>query len=276
MTSLASSDLVVRYPGAQATALDRVTMEVPSGGFHSVLGPNGSGKSTLMRALAGVVQPESGEVRVDGRRVGDWRRRELARKLAAVSQAEAIPFPITVRDLVAMGRYPHLGPLRPEGEGDRAAVEEALERCSAHHLRERYVQTLSGGELQRVRIARALAQEPEALLLDEPTASLDIRHAMAIAQLLRESADRGITVLLVTHDLNLAARFSDGLLLLHGGRTAAQGDAWQVLRPEVLRRVYDWTLAVDADPSSGAPRVTPVARMPSGQPSTPLARDPRA
>lgn len=263
---------MVWYPGAAAPALDGVTMAVDSGELYGVLGPNGSGKSTLMRALTGVVQPLSGEALVDGRPVRAWKRRALARKVAAVPQSEPMPFPIPVRDLVAMGRYPHLGPLRPEGEEDRRAVADALKRCEASHLLYRSVQTLSGGELQRVRIARALAQEPTALVLDEPTASLDIRHAMGIARLLRDSARRGLTVLLVTHDLNLAARYADRLLLLDGGSRAAEGDAWEVLRPEVLQRVYGWPLAVDADPSTGAPRVTPVSASGTGQRPAPEPR----
>lgn len=260
MTSLATRALVVRYRGAGAPAVNGVSMEVAPGEFYAVLGPNGSGKTTLMRTLLGLVAPRSGEVLVDGRTTSRWRRRELARRVAAVPQSEPLPFPISVRDLVAMGRYPHLGPLRPESAADRRAVDEALERCDAVGLRERVAHTLSGGELQRVRVARALAQEPSALLLDEPTASLDIRHAMGIGELLRESADRGITVLLVTHDLNLASRLADRLLLLSGGSPAVEGDAWRVLRPEVLRQVYGWPLAVDRDPATGAPRVTPVPR----------------
>lgn len=264
MTTLAARDLVVRYAGATTPALDRVTMNVETGKFYGVLGPNGSGKSTLMKALTGLVAPQEGEALLDERPVRQWRRRSLARVVAAVPQTEPMPFPMPVRDLVAMGRYPHLGSLRPEGARDRQAVDHALERCASAHLRHRSIHTLSGGELQRVRIARALAQEPSALLLDEPTASLDIRHAMGIAELLRESADGGLTVLLVTHDLNLAARHADRLLLLDRGTRAAEGEAWEVLRPEILQKTYEWPLAVDADPSTGAPRVTPVSRAPGG------------
>jgi iron complex transport system ATP-binding protein len=254
-----TKELVVRYRRGAPPALAGITMAVPEGSFYAVLGPNGSGKSTLMRALLGVVAPESGEARVDGRPVADWSRRELARSVGAVSQQEGTAFPISVRELVAMGRYPHLGPLRPEGERDRAAVEQAMDWCDARDLGDRDVGTLSGGELQRVRIARALAQEPRGLVLDEPTASLDIGHEMSILQLLRGQADRGITVLLITHHLNLAARFADRLLLLHEGRVAAEGGAAEVFTPEILEGVYRWPVSVAPDPVTGLPRITPLS-----------------
>ena len=251
-------DLAVRYGKAPRRALDGVTMTVPEGTLYAVLGPNGSGKSTLMRALMGLVRPEMGEVRVDGKDTQTWTRRSLAKAVGAVSQSEYLTFPLSVRDFVAMGRYPHLGPLRPEGEVDRAAIREAMGRCDVTELVDRDVTTLSGGELQRVRIARALAQEPSGLVLDEPTASLDIRHEMTILRLLRSSADRGMTVLLVTHHINLAARFADRFLLLSGGKVAAEGDATDVFREEILETVYRWPVAVGTDPVSGAPRVTPL------------------
>jgi iron complex transport system ATP-binding protein len=255
---LEAIDLAVRYPHARMRALDGVTMRVPSGGLYAVIGPNGSGKSTLMRALMGMIPPESGVTRLGGIETRSWSRRDLAKAVGAVPQAEHLAFPITVRDFVAMGRYPHLGPLRPEREGDRLAIREALDRCGVKEFERRDVTTLSGGERQRVRIARALAQEPSALVLDEPTASLDLRHEMTIFRLLRSSADRGMTVLLITHHINLAARFSDRLRILSGGKVAAEGDAREVFREEILGEVYRWPVAVREDPASGAPQVTPL------------------
>jgi iron complex transport system ATP-binding protein len=247
----------VRYPGAAAPALTDVDLHVADGAFHAVLGPNGSGKSTLMRALLGTLGVDRGEILLDGRPPHRWKRRELAREVGAVPQNESIPFPVSSRELVAMGRYPHLGALQPEKEGDRAAVARALAECEVEHLAERNVQTLSGGELQRVRIARALAQEPRALVLDEPTASLDIRHEMAILELLRASADRGRTVLLVTHHLDLAARYADRILLMDCGRVAAEGTPAEVYREEILARVYRWPVEVVRDTATGSPRVVP-------------------
>lgn len=252
-----TDEVTVRYPGQDAPALDRVSMAVEPGTLYAVIGPNGSGKSTLMKALLGTTRIGSGAVRVDGRPLDGWDRRSLARAVGAVGQRESVAFPITVRELVAMGRYPHLGPLRREGVADRHAIEAALERCDATRLADREVGTLSGGEFQRVRVARALAQQPRALVLDEPTASLDIRHEMEILKLLRGSADEGITVLLITHHLNLAARFADRLLLLSCGQVAAEGPADQVFTEPTLERVYGWPVRVGRDPETGAPRVTP-------------------
>jgi len=249
--------LTVRYPGAAEPSLEAVSLQVEPGTLYAVLGPNGSGKSTLMRALLGTVPLRSGSVRLGDRPLGDWRRRELAQSVGAVTQHEPTAFPIRVRDLVAMGRYPHLGPLRPETPRDRDIIREALVQCDVERMADRDVSTLSGGEHQRVRIARALAQEPKALVLDEPTASLDIRHEMEILQLLRRSADRGMTVLLITHHLDLAARFADRILVLGCGRVAAEGTPTEVFREEILEAVYGWPVEVRIDEITGAPRVIP-------------------
>ena len=250
--------IVVRYAALAQPALDGVSLDVASGSFYAVIGPNGSGKSTLMRALLGVSPLVSGRVTLDERATDVWSRRELARAIGAVPQAESIAFPLTAREMVAMGRYPYLGPLAPEGDSDRAAVTRALAACDVLDLADRDVATLSGGELQRARIARALAQEPRALVLDEPTTSLDIRHEMEILELLRSSADGGLTVLLITHGLDMVAQFADRMLLLSRGRVAAEGTPAQVMREDTLREVYGWPISVHTDPRSGTPRVTPL------------------
>jgi iron complex transport system ATP-binding protein len=262
---LAAEELSVRYPGASALALDRVTLAIPPGAFTAVLGPNGSGKSTLLRALLGVVAPTSGRATVDGVEARAWDRRELARVVGVVPQNETIAFPITVREMVAMGRYPHLGPLRREGLPDHEAIRQALERCDIDGLAGRQVTALSGGELQRARIARALAQQPRVLALDEPTASLDVSHEMTILGLLREWASGGMTVLLITHQLNLAARFADRMILLDRGSVAAEGMPEEVFREDVMGRVYEWPLRVDQDAVTGTPRVVPLDAR-SGEP----------
>jgi iron complex transport system ATP-binding protein len=256
---LSAEGVVVRYPGSGRAALDDVSMDISSGSLYAVLGPNGSGKSSLMRALLGLLPMERGRVEIDGRPVAAWERRELARAVGAVTQAESISFPLTTRELVAMGRYPYLGPLERERERDRDAIERALVSCDLTELAGRDVTTLSGGEFQRARLARALAQEPRALVLDEPTASLDIGHEMTILELLRSSADAGLTVLLITHGLDMAARFADRMLLLSRGVVAAEGTPDDVVREDILRAVYGWPLAVHTDPTTGAPRVTPLA-----------------
>ncbi len=257
--ALEATELTVHYPNAPKPALDSVTMVVPRGAFYAVLGPNGSGKSTLLRALLGMVPLAGGHARVSGRLVSDWDRRALAREAGVVPQSESIAFPITVRELVAMGRYPHLGALQSETVTDKEAIAEAMRRCDIEDLAQRFLSTLSGGEIQRTRVARALAQEPDMLILDEPTASLDVRHEMEILELLRTSADRGMTIFLITHHLDLAARFADRLLLLDRGRVAAQGEPREVLQEETLRRVYEWPISVSDDPATGVPRVTPLS-----------------
>jgi len=253
----------IRYPGAAADAVHRVNLAVRRGTMVAILGPNGSGKSTLLRGLLGTVPLQEGEVFHDGLPLHRYSRRELALRIGVVAQLEEVPFPVRVRDLVAMGRYPHLGPWRAEGARDREAVASALERCGAAEFADRPFDTLSGGERQRVRIARALAQEPSTLVLDEPTSALDVHYEMAIFELLSAlTRECGVTVVLVTHHLNLAARFADDLLLLHRGEQAAHGSPVEVLRRDVLERVYDWPIAVTPHPGpgpdTGAPQVTPL------------------
>ena len=258
--ALWATELRVHYPNAPAPALDSVSMTVPRGSFYAVLGPNGSGKSPLLRALLGMVPHQAGQTQVFGRPVSDWDRRALAQEAGVVTQSESVAFPITVRELVAMGRYPYLGALQSETPTDKEAISEAMRMCDVDNLAQRYLSTLSGGEVQRTRVARALAQEPNVLLLDEPTASLDVRHEMEILELLRASAAAGMTVFLITHHLDLAARFADRLLLLDRGRVAAEGEPEEVLREETLKRVYEWPISVSNDPATGVPRVTPLSR----------------
>jgi len=256
--TFAAEGLSVRYPGAENPALIDVSMSVPEGSLYAVLGPNGSGKSTLLRALMGVAKAEAGVCLVDQKPLSEWDRRDLALRVGVVPQNEPMAFPVSVREIVALGRFPHLGAFRSEGPADREAIQNAMVRCDVADLAGRAVTALSGGELQRVRMARALAQEPRYLALDEPTASLDIAHEMEILQLLRTSADDGMTVLLVTHHLDSAARFADRMLLLDRGRVAAEGTPEEVLRAETLRRVYGWDVDVREDPVTTSLRVTPL------------------
>ncbi len=256
--ALAAIDLTVRYRGSSVPALNQVNMGVPRGTFYAVLGPNGSGKSTLLRALLGVVAPVSGHACVAGRRVMDWERRALAREVGVVPQSESVAFPLTVRDLVAMGRYPHLRGLQAETPDDRQAIATAMERCDVVAFANRLTSTLSGGEIQRARMARALAQEPNSLVLDEPTANLDIRHEMEILELLRTSVDNGMTVFFITHHLDLAARFADRILLLSEGEVVAEGEPSEVLDEETLNHVYQWPVSVAENPVTGTLHVTPL------------------
>jgi iron complex transport system ATP-binding protein len=254
---LEAEDLVVRYRGSARPALDRVSCRVAAGELVAVAGPNGSGKTTLVRAVTGLVPFTRGAVRVRSRGLDTWRRGELAQVLGVVPQREDIVFPLRVDEAVMLGRYARLGALGAPGAGDHTAVQSALTRCDAVGLASRTTDTLSGGEWQRVRVARALAQEPAALVLDEPTASLDVRHEMEILELIRGLVDHGLAGLVITHQLNLAARYADRMLLLDEGRVVAEGAPRVVLQRETLSRVFRWPVAVTTW-SDGSPQVVPL------------------
>jgi iron complex transport system ATP-binding protein len=254
---LEAAGIAVRYAGAPRPALDGVSAHVGAGELVAVAGPNGSGKTTLVRAITGLVSLTSGVVRVQGRPLGAWRRAELARVLGVVPQREDIVFPLRVDEAVMLGRYARLGALGAPGPADRSAVQSALARCDAEALAARSTDTLSGGEWQRVRLARALAQEPAMLVLDEPTASLDVRHEMEILELIRGLVDHGLAGLVITHQLNLAARFADRMMLLNDGRVVAEGTPSEVLRKDTLTGVFQWPVAVTTW-CDGSPQVVPL------------------
>lgn len=251
--------LVARYPHAATPALSGVDAAVREGEFVAVVGPNGGGKTTLLRALLGAVPVERGEVLVMGTPVQQLPKIELAKLAAALPQREEPAFNLTVAEFALLGRYPHLGAFAPAGVDDRARVRDALERCDAWELAARSIDTLSGGEWQRVRMARALAQAPRALLLDEPTAALDIRHAMDLLEIVRSLVNEGLGALVVTHELNLAARYADRVILLAEGRIQASGTPREVLAQEMLSRVFEWPVAVTSW-NATIPQVVPLRR----------------
>jgi iron complex transport system ATP-binding protein len=253
--SLDGRDLAVRY--GSGLVLDGVSCGVSGGRFLAVVGPNGSGKTTLVRALSGLVRLERGEVRVEGKPLIQWTRPALARVLAVVPQGEEVAFPLRVDETVMLGRYARLGPFAAPGAADRAAVADALARCDVSAFAGRTIDSLSGGEWQRVRLARALAQEPRVLVLDEPTTSLDVRHEMELFELVRRLVDGGLAGLVITHHINLAARFADRMILLSAGRLAAEGAPAEVLRRETLREVFGWPVAVTTW-GDGSPQVVPL------------------
>lgn len=252
-------DMTIHYHGVAAPAVQGVSLVVRPGALTALAGPNGSGKSTVLRALAGLLPLERGQVTVDGRPLAKWRRGELARSVGVLAQREEPVFPLRVRETVMLGRYAHLEPLQAEREEDHDAVTRALSRCDIAHLADRRGDQLSGGEWQRVRLARALAAEPRALLLDEPTTSLDVRHEMELFELVADLVQEGLAALVVTHGLNLAARFADDMLLLNQGRAVSSGSPAAVLDPQVLSDVFRWPVAVTTW-CDGAPQVTPLRR----------------
>ncbi len=234
-----------------------MSLGVAPGELVGVVGPNGSGKTTLLRLVLGLLRPSEGAVEVVGRPVGAWRRRDLARVVGVVPQREEPVFPVRVRQAVLFGRYPHLGPLGAPTAGDRAAVDRALSRCDVAGLAGRWVETLSGGEWQRVRVARALAQEPRALVLDEATANLDIRHEMEVFELVAELVrEERLAGLFVTHHVNLAARYMDRVVVMDRGRARAVGPPAEVLTREVVETVFRWPVAVEW--WRGRPQIVPV------------------
>lgn len=251
-------DLVLRYPGAAEPAVRGVSFAAEAGRVTAVVGPNGSGKSTIVRALLGRLAPERGTLTLDGRPAGDYTRREVATTVAVVPQREEPVFPMQVRDFIALGRYPHGGAFAGRSAEDRAAIDRAVAHADVASFLDRPTDALSGGEWQRVRIARALAQGGRALVLDEPTTFLDIAHEMAVFELLDALARGGQAVLLVSHQLNLVARFADHIVLLHQGRVAASGTPDTVMRGDVLEQVYEWPLVVARDPAVGAPVLVPL------------------
>ena len=259
MNVFTARGISVTYAGASQRALAAVDVAIPRASFTAVIGPNGSGKSTLLRVLLGAIRPQTGEVLFEDHPVAGYSPVAMARRVGAVTQIEDMPFPVTVRELVATGRYAHLGAWRAEGDADRLAVSNALSRCDITELADRSIANVSGGERQRARIARALAQEPQTLVLDEPTAALDIAHEMAVFELLRSLArDEGRTIVVATHNINLAARYADNVLLMNGGIVAHTGTPQEIMQKHVLEQVYHWPLQIYH--LDGAPQVAPLSR----------------
>ena len=254
------SDLVVSYPRAARHAVNGVSFVAASGKLTALAGPNGSGKSSIVRALLGRADVVRGSVAVAGSDVRTLPLTELARRVAVVPQREETAFPTRVREYVALGRYPHLGLWRAATMADDIAISDALEQAGVTALVDRDTDALSGGEWQRVRIARALAQKTPALVLDEPTTFLDVAHEMAIFELLSSLARSGLAVLLVSHQLNLVARFADTIVLLNEGRIARSGAPTDVMKADLLESIYGWPVVVTRDPAIGAPVLVPLRR----------------
>lgn len=251
-----ASDLRVLYAGR--AALDGVSVACESGRLVAVVGPNGSGKTTLMRAMLGLIPLDGGSVTIDDRPIDAWSRRALAEQIGALPQSEMPAFSLTVREAMLIGRWSRLGPLAPVGADDESAMAAALAECDMTGFESRRVDTLSGGEWQRVRLARALAGAPSLLFLDEPSAVLDLGHEMQFFELLRRATRNGIGVLAIMHDLNLAARYADQIALLSDGRIVAQGPADVVITPDVVSAVFHWPVTVQRT-DDGTPLVVPSA-----------------
>jgi iron complex transport system ATP-binding protein len=245
----------------EALVLKNISFQVPQRDFFIIIGPNGSGKTTLMKVISGILKPQNGELKILNRPIDQYHRKALAKTIAFVPQMTFADFPFTVTEIVLMGRSPYLGILGLEQENDLEVASQAITFTGLENLAHRKLDQLSGGEQQRVFIARAICQEPDIILLDEPTASLDLAYQVRIMDLMEKlKTEKGITVVMVSHDVNLAAMYADHLMLLHKGQVVCQGLPDEVLTYKTLEETYGCTLLVDESPLGNFPRVTLVPR----------------
>jgi iron complex transport system ATP-binding protein len=241
----------------QREVLAGITLEVRGGEVVALLGPNGAGKSTLLRVAGGALRPGAGEALFEGRPAADFTRREMARRVALVAPASEARFPLTALEYALAGRFAHARAFGFDSPRDVEVAARALRDTDALQFAARRFNELSSGERQRVILARALAQEPRLLLLDEPTANLDLAHQVSLLNLVRRlAAGRGLGALVVTHEINLAAEFADRVALLKDGRLAACGTPDEVMTAALLSGLFDTPLVVDRHPRSGNPRVS--------------------
>src|SRR5687768_4321199 len=261
---LRASDVSFAYPpsrGSKAGApvVRTVSIEIARGSLTGLLGPNGCGKTTLLKLLSGVLPCDGGTITLDGQNLRSMSRRDVARRVAVVPQETHPAFDYTAMEMVLMGRHPHLGAFQLEGPEDLAIARDALAATGSAHLADRSYMTLSGGEKQRVVIAGALAQSPDVLLLDEPTASLDLGYQLEVASLLASlNRERAVTMVLATHDLNLAASLCETIVLMRSGRVLAQGATREVLTAAAVQQLYDVEADVRYHETAGHLTVVPV------------------
>jgi iron complex transport system ATP-binding protein len=255
--NMAVNVINLSYSYGTRPVLKNLTFSVPKSDFFIIIGPNGSGKTTLMKVISGILKPQKGRLEILNRSIGHYNLKALARTIAFVPQMLTVDFPFTVIEMVLMGRSPYLGMLGLEHEKDLKIAKQAIAFTGVEHLTHRKLDQLSGGEQQRVFIARAICQEPDVILLDEPTASLDLAHQVRVMDLMEKlKAEKGVTVVMVSHDVNLAAMYGDQLLLLSNGQIVCQGLPDEVLTFQTLEEAYGCTLLVDESPLGKFPRVT--------------------
>jgi iron complex transport system ATP-binding protein len=258
VSRLAARGVTVGYGGR--TVIDALDVAIPPGVITTIIGPNGCGKSTLLRTLTRLHKPSSGTVVLDGEDIAGLRTRDVAKKLGLLPQAPVAPEGLTVADLVARGRHPHQSWLRQWSSDDAGVVERALAMTGVSELADRPVDSLSGGQRQRVWISMTLAQGTDLLLLDEPTTYLDLAHAMDVLDLVDDLHESGCTVVMVLHDLNLATRYSDNLIVMRAGAILAQGHPRDVITAELLREAFGLQATVIDDPVGDRPLIVPIGR----------------
>lgn len=262
MEPLKVNNLTVKHD--THVAVENVSIVLRAGEINAIIGPNGAGKSTLLQSLNGLLKPSAGEIFVNGESIDHLSRRTIAKQIAVVAQEAELRFPVSVLEFVLGGRFVWASNTGWgwETQRDLEIATDVLKETELTHLSGRLMSQLSGGERQRAVLARALATEAFILLLDEPTANLDLSHQSALLALVRERCDsQGAASLVVTHDINLAAQFADHVLLMKSARVIKSGKPAEVLTPEILKEVFEVEVLVDAHPISGAPRVTPVHQM---------------
>jgi iron complex transport system ATP-binding protein len=244
--------------------LQDISFSIRKGEFLGIIGPNGSGKTTLLKVIDGILKPEEGEIRINGISGNKLKRNSLAKIIAVVAQDFQMIFPFSVHEIVLMGRAPHLNKWRFEGETDFRIARETMEMTDTMHLMNRSMSALSGGERQRVLIARALAQQPQIMLLDEPTSFLDIKHQVDFFDLIKKlNKNSDLTVVAITHDINLAALYCDRIIMLRNGHIHCEGNPEEVITEKNIKEVYETDVAVDKSPATGRPRITLLSSHPS-------------
>ncbi|UCD20067.1 MAG: heme ABC transporter ATP-binding protein [candidate division WOR-3 bacterium] len=235
--------------------VEDVTLSLTESEFVGIIGPNGAGKSTMLRLMCGILKPAAGEIELFGAELSGQPQRKVAQRVAFVPQETHFALNFAVEEVVMTGRYPYQRPFAREKKEDFEAVNNAINVAAVDDLRKRPVNSLSSGERQRVVIARALAQSPQMLLLDEPTSHLDLHHQCAIMELLKKLNTRGLTVVVVHHDLNLASLYCQRLVLMHRGRVKATGTPHELIKQKILKEVYETEVLVMEHPDKGVPQV---------------------
>lgn len=243
----------------ESMVLKDINFSIKAGSFLSIIGPNGSGKSTLLKTLNQIYKPNSGEVLLYDKDISSYRKRDIAKEIALVPQSTNVDYEFTVEDIVMMGRHPYKNRFESEDKNDFKIVNESLKLTNTFNLKDRLINQISGGERQRVFIAKALAQKPSIILLDEPTSNLDINHQMDILNLLKKlNQENGLTVVLVIHDINLACRYSDEIILLDDGKISGSGRPEDVVTVEKIEDVYDMKVAIEKNKYTDTIHLTPI------------------
>ena len=259
------------YSVEAQTLLDNVRLHAEQGQFVGLIGPNGAGKSTLLRALSGMLRHQSGAVLLEGADLRSMSSKDVAASMALISQIAPYTHGFTSFELVLMGRYPHLGRFQIEGSEDNRIARDAMRQTDTERFADRTLDTLSGGERQRIFVSRALAQQPRILLLDEPTSNLDVYHQLKVLDLVRQLVNDGLTAVAAIHDLHMAARYCDRLVLLNVGRVLAEGTPEEVLTPEALESAFSVRSAVYRDPVTGSLAISLIG--PADAHAPPVSKD---